>query len=64
MYPPEEFTESAGEIRASLVSYKRNARGGLDLQLTIIEDDKHEAIDLVDGGDFIHLLKVYRMPDE
>lgn len=62
MYPPEEFTEERGEVRGSFTTYKRNARGGLDVTVTILEEDKHKALDLVDGGDVVNLITVHAMP--
>jgi len=61
-YPVHEFTEEVATIRASLVTYKRNGRGGVDVLMTVDDDDKHTAIDMVDGGDIMSLIKVWRIP--
>jgi len=62
MYPAEQFTEPRGQLRASFVSYKRNGRGGLDIMMTVIEEDKHAALDMVDGGDIVNLVEVFAVP--
>ncbi len=63
MYEIEEFTEQRGVLRGSFGSYKRNGQGGMDLTLTIIPDDKHEALDIVDGGDIVNLITIHAMPE-
>ncbi len=62
MYEPSEFTEHRGQIRASFNTYRRNGSGGVDIVMTVDEDDKHAAIDLVDGGDIVVLLNVSGIP--
>jgi hypothetical protein len=62
MYPHKEFTEKKGRLRASFTSYRRNPRGGLDITMTVIEEDKHVALDLVDGGDLVNMMTVFSIP--
>lgn len=62
LFDPGDFTEDVATIQASFVTYKRNGRGGVDVIMTVDEDHKHEAIDMVDGGDIMSLLIVKRIP--
>lgn len=64
MFDPSEFTEHRGTIRGSFYTYRRNGRGGVDVILTVDDDDKHTAIDLVDGGDIVVLIDVKGVPRE
>lgn len=63
-FDPAEFTEHVATIQASFVTYKRNGRGGLDVIMTVDEEYKHEAVDMVDGGDILSLISVKRIPRE
>ena len=64
MYDPKDFTELRGALRGTFGTYKRNGQGGMDITLTIIPDDRHAALDIVDGGDIVNLLTVHAMPEE
>ena len=64
MYEESEFTESRGKLRGSFGSYKRNGQGGMDITLTIIPEDRHAALDIVDGGDIVNLITVHAMPEQ
>lgn len=62
IFDPADFSEHVATIQASFVTYKRNGRGGLDVIMTVDEEHKHEAVDMVDGGDIMSLLTVHRIP--
>lgn len=62
MIPGEDFTQHIGTIRASLATYRRNRYGGMELTIVVDEDDKHTALDLVDGGELMVKLEVYGVP--
>ena len=64
MYDPSEFTEKRGTLRGSFKTYKRNGSGGMDILMTVEPDDRHEALDIIDGGDFVNLIHVYGMPED
>lgn len=62
MIANDEFTDKLGTIRASLATYRRNRYGGMELTIVVDEDDKHTALDLVDGGELMVKLEVYGVP--
>lgn len=62
MIPNEDFTEPLGSIRASLATYRRNRYGGMEMVVVVDEDDKHLALDLVDGGELMVKLEVFGVP--
>jgi hypothetical protein len=64
MYDPKEFTERRGVLRGTFGTYRRNGSGGMDLVITIIPEDRHMALDIVDGGDIVNLITVDAMPEE
>jgi hypothetical protein len=62
MFDFADFSEPRGRFRGTFLTYKRNSRGGVDLTLTVDDDDKHSAIDMVDGGDIVVLFTVAGIP--
>jgi hypothetical protein len=63
VYDPADFTEHRGTMRASITNYRRNRQGGMILEMVIEDEDKHTALDLADGGDFIVKVEVYGIGD-
>lgn len=62
MFDYSQFTEARGIFRGTFLTYKRNGRGGVDVTITIDDDDKHTAIDMVDGGDIVVMFTVAGIP--
>lgn len=62
VFDPSEFTDFRGQVRGSFTSYKRSRNGGLEITLVVVEEDKHTALDIVDGGDIVDLIEVRSIP--
>lgn len=57
-----EFSVHLATIRTSITDYRRSRTGGMVLTMVVDDDDKHEALDLVDGGELMVKLEVYGVP--
>lgn len=62
MLDSAEFTAHLATIRVSITDYKRARTGGMVLSMVVDDDDKHDALDLVDGGELMVKLEVYGVP--
>jgi hypothetical protein len=61
MYQESDYSKPLGTIRGSFTGYRRGTRGGFEIVLLVEDEDKHAAMDLVDG-DFTIMLRCFGVP--
>lgn len=62
MFEAAEFTEHLASMRVAMTNYRRSRTGGMTIEMVVEDDDKHTALDLIDGGEIMVRIEVYGVP--